>query len=298
MVKRTIYIGNPTYIRIHLKQLELIDPATQLVKGKMPIEDIAFLILDNYQITINTKVLFDLMENNVAVITTDDKHMPFAIMQPFAGHSEHSDKIKKQIAVSDPLKKQLWKQTILSKIQNQKNVLIKYDRDFKKMDNYLSLMQSGDITNMEGKAAKYYWMNLWDDFTRDRFGSEPNNMLNYGYSILRSIVARALVGSGLLTVLGIFHQNKYNPHCLADDIMEPYRPFVDMMVYEYIRMKGCTEIIRMEEKKYLLSIPTIDVVIKKKKRPLMIAVTDTTASLSACYEGKKRVIDYPIIEIK
>lgn len=272
------------------------DPKTKEKRGSIPIEDMALLLLDNHQVTISTQLITKLQGNNVAIITTDAHHLPLGMMLPIYGHSEYSERIKYQLQASEPLKKQLWKQTVEQKIKNQQSLLQLFEKPTKNMEVYINNVKSGDTTNMEGIAAQHYWKYLFDDFTRERFGGEPNNMLNFGYAILRSIVARALVSSGLLPVLGIFHKNKYNPFCLADDIMEPYRPFVDKMVYNYIAQNPLPTELNREVKAYLLQIATHDVVIGGKVRPLMVAVTTTTASLYKCYKGERRLIVYPEID--
>jgi len=296
MIKRTIYIGNPAYLKLFQNQLLIKDTKTNEKLGSVPVEDIALLLLDNHQITITSQLITKLQANNVAIITSDAHHMPFGLMLPFYGHSEYAKRVKYQIKASDPLKKQLWKQTVKQKIKNQKRLLQLLDKPINNMDIYFDNVKSGDTTNMEGIAAQYYWKNLFDNFTRERYGGEPNNMLNFGYAILRSIVARALVSSGLLPVLGIFHKNKYNPYCLADDIMEPYRPFVDKMVYNYMRQNGAPSKLDTDLKAYLLKIATQDVLINSKVRPLMIAVTTTTASLYKCLSGEAKLLIYPIID--
>lgn len=163
-------------------------------------------------------------------------------------------------------------------------------------------VKSGDTDNLEGRAAAYYWKTLFSGFdelqlfTRNRDGMPPNNLLNYGYAILRAVVARALVSSGMLPTFGIHHHNRYNAYCLADDIMEPYRPYVDELVFSLLRQYGCHELeLSRDIKAELLSIPTIDVVIGGKRSPLMIAVSQTTASLYRCFCGEIRRISYPEI---
>lgn len=295
MIKRTIYIGNPTYLKLKDKQLVVQDPSgTQ--KGTVPIEDMALLVLDHYQITLSTQLLNALQSNCVAVITCDSHHLPFGITLPLYGHTEHSERVKYQLEASEPLKKQLWKQTVVQKIKNQEALLNLHHRVSEPMTTYWAQTKSGDITNTEGKAAQHYWKYLFPDFQRHRFGDGPNNLLNFGYAILRSVVARALVSSGLLPVLGIFHKNKYNPYCLADDIMEPYRPFVDKMVMNYVTNYTGAEDLTKETKAYLLGIATQDVWIDGMQRPLMVAVTTTTASLYKCYTGELRSIKYPELD--
>lgn len=296
MIKRTIYIGNPSYLKINQNQLVVQDPKTKEVKGTIPIEDIALLMLDHYQITISNQLITKLQGNNVAIINCDAHHLPLGIMLPLYGHTEQSERVKYQIEASEPLKKQLWKQTVEQKIINQQALLKVIDKPFIQMDHYIQNIKSGDITNMEGKAAQFYWKNLFDDFTRKRYGNAPNNLLNFGYAVLRSIIARALVSSGLLPVLGIFHKNKYNPYCLADDIMEPYRPFVDKIVFNYTLLYGMTNELTKDIKTAILNIATQDVMIDNMQRPLLVAVSTTTASLFKCYTGELRQIKYPALD--
>ena len=156
-------------------------------------------------------------------------------------------------------------------------------------------VRSGDPDNIEARAAAYYWKNMYADlsgFTRDRNGIPPNNLLNYGYAILRAIVARALVISGLLPTLGIHHHNRYNAYCLADDIMEPYRPYVDELVFKIVKEMEYQELTK-DIKVKLLSIPTLEVRIGRNRSPLMVAVGQTTASLYKCFSGESRQIIYP-----
>ena len=159
-------------------------------------------------------------------------------------------------------------------------------------------VRSDDTANLEARAAAYYWRNVFPDnpqFVRDREGESPNNLLNYGYAILRAVVARSLVGTGLLPTLGIHHHNKYNAYCLADDIMEPYRPFVDLLVKRIIVTQPHIDELTTSIKRELLSIPTLDVRIDGHRSPLMVAVDTTTTSLLRCFTGEKKRIIYPFL---
>lgn len=294
MITRSIYIGNPAYLKLKDEQMEIQNPETKEVKGKVPIEDLGLLMLDHFQITISNQLLQKLMGNGVVVISCDAHHLPHGMMLPLYGHTEHSERVKYQIEASEPLKKQLWKQTVECKIENQRTVLQYFKRPYETINNYLNEVKSGDTTNMEGIAAQYYWKNLiGEGFLRDRFGDSPNQYLNFGYAVLRSIVARSIVETGLLPVLGIFHKNKYNPYCLADDVMEPYRPFVDKMVIEWLEQFPTTEGLTKEFKSFILQMATLDVKIDEQTRPLMVAVKITASSLYKCYNGEKRQISYP-----
>lgn len=311
MIKRTLYFGNPAYLSVKLAQLEIRlpevvknDTLSRVVKEncvkRVPIEDIGVVVLDHKQITITQGTLGALLENNVAVIMCDEQRMPSGLMLPLAGNTIQSERFRHQIDASLPLKKQLWQQTVQMKIYNQSHVLLNC-RGLKcgNMEAWTKQVKSGDSDNLEGRAAAFYWKNLFggiDRFNRDREGVPPNNLLNYGYAILRAVVARALVGSGLLPTLGIHHHNRYNAYCLADDIMEPYRPYVDRLVAEMVDNGEDITYLNTEIKSKLLSIPVIDVVINGHRSPLMIGVAATTASLYKCYSGELRKIAYPTME--
>ena len=298
MIKRTLYFGNPAYLKTKNEQLvvEILDTGeTKFV----PIEDIGIVILDHQQITITQAVMAKLLENNTALITCNQKHHPIGLQLCLDGHTLQSQKFKVQIAASVPLKKQLWQQTVAAKIQNQAALLSAERAESKYLVKLADTVKSADSTNNEAKAALYYWKHIFPDFlqfTRDPEGVPPNNLLNYGYAILRAIVARSLVASGLLPTLGIFHRNQYNAYCLADDIMEPFRPFADQVVCKIVRMNGKFLEMTPSMKTDLLSIPAMDVMIDGQKSPLMNAVQRTTASLAKCFEGSTRKILYPVLE--
>lgn len=308
MIKRTLYFGNPAYLRVRMSQLEVRLPEVEkndtlptdfkasAVK-QIPIEDIGVVVLDNKQITITQGALGALLDNNVAVITCDEHRMPSGLMLPLAGNTTQTERFRYQIDASMPLKKQLWQQTVQTKIFNQSAVLHTIHMlDCGNMEAWARLVKSGDADNIEARAAAYYWQNLFGDiegFRRDREGVPPNNLLNYGYAILRAVVARSLVASGLLPTFGIHHHNRYNAYCLADDIMEPYRPYVDKLVAEIVDSETDISVLTTGIKSRLLSIPILDVVINGRRSPLMVAVGTTTASLYKCYSGEIRKIVYP-----
>lgn len=297
MIKRTLYFSNPAYLKTANEQLLIEVPESEDVKT-VPIEDIGLLMLDHQQITITQALMAKLLANNTAVITCNDTHHPTGMMLNLDGHSLQSQKFQAQIEASVPLKKQLWQQTIIAKITNQAAVLEKQRADHKLLLHYAKEVKSGDSDNHEAKAAAHYWKHIFPrfiQFKRERHGLPPNNLLNYGYAILRAIVARSLTGSGLLPTLGIHHRNQYNAYCLADDIMEPYRPLVDQLICKIVRENGEYLDMTPSMKKALLEIPAMDVTIDGQKSPLMNAVQRTAASLVKCYEGNARKILYPVL---
>jgi len=307
MIKRTIFFSNPAYLNlrngqliVRLPEVEKNDTLTESFKKEavatIPVEDIGVVIIDHKQVTITQGLMSALIENNASVIVCNDTHHPTGLMLPLDMHNIQHERFKAQIEATIPLKKQLWQQTVEAKINNQAYMLEKAGCDPGRLTAFAKSVKSGDPDNIEGTAAHYYWSNLFKDhfgFSRDRNGVPPNNLLNYGYAILRAITARSLVGSGLLPTLGIHHSNKYNAYCLADDIMEPYRPFVDEIVYR-IASSGtdCAEL-TTELKKQLLAICTIDIYFDDEHSPLMVGMQRTTASLAQCFEGERRKIIYP-----
>lgn len=295
MIKRTLFFGNPAYLNTKQNQLHVSYPDDSIKSKTVAIEDIGVIVIENQQITITNGLLNKLTKNNVAIINCDEKHMPIGLMMPLDKHSEQNERFRYQIDASQPLKKNLWQQTVQAKIKNQASHLNEFGISIGNMLYWAKNVTSGDKKNHEARAAAYYWKYLFDDkdFRRFREGIAPNNFLNYGYAILRAVTARALIGSGLLPTLGIHHRNKYNAYCLADDIMEPYRPYVDMVVKHITDTEDKTDELNTEIKKHLLSIPALDVVIEGKKSPLLVAMSRTTNSLYECFAGYSRKILYP-----
>ena len=303
MIKRSLYFGNPAYLSLKLNQMVVriprMDdddlPEEEMVRT-LPIEDLGIIILDNGQITITHGLIEALLENNCALITCDSKRMPTGLMLPLAGNTIQNERFRSQIEASLPLRKQLWQQTIESKIRNQASVLkFQTGEEHKNMLKWSESVRSGDTDNMEARAAVYYWKTLFPDnphFVRNREDEGINSLLNYGYAILRAVVARALVGGGLMPTLGIHHHNRYNAYCLADDIMEPYRPYVDKLVAEMVD-EGAEQKVNETNKVKLLNIPVIEVNINGRRSPLMIAVSQTVSSLVKCFRGECRKLLYP-----
>lgn len=310
MIKRTIYFGNPAYLGrtnnqmvIRLPEVEKNQDLPLSFKKEavatIPVEDIGVVVIDHQQVTITQGLLAALVANNAAVIVCNETHHPEGLMLPLDVHHVQQERFKAQIESSVPLKKQLWQQTVEMKIRNQAYLLKSIGRDPERLFHMARNVKSGDPENVEGRAAYHYWGELFHrlpQFNRGRDGDPPNNLLNYGYAILRAVTARSLVGSGLLPTLGIHHSNKYNAFCLADDIMEPYRPYVDRIVYEIVCEGGDYTELNLELKKRLLSICTIDIFFEDERSPLMVGMQRTTASLARCFEGDRRKISYPELQ--
>jgi len=294
MVKRTIHFSNPAHLSTSKKQLVVELKDEKRTQHTLPIEDLGLIVLEHPQITFTMSLLDELLDNKVGVVTCNAKYMPNGLLLPLDGNTEQTERMHKQITASLPLKKQLWQQTIKAKIHNQLKVIEGLGGTAKRLETLRDKVNSGDTQNCEAQAASHYWGQLYGgDFVRSREKDTPNAQLNYGYAILRSVVARSLTASGMLPTFGIHHKNKYNAYCLADDIMEPYRPYVDWIVLHLNGIKENEEGLTREHKIELLKIPQLDIVINEFKRPLFHAVGLTTASLYKCFSGETRKIQYP-----
>jgi CRISPR-associated protein Cas1 len=338
LLKKTIIISNPSFLKKHDEQL-VIDQGEQ--KSSIPIEDIGLLLLDHWQVTITQGCISAILANDGIIISCDKSHHPDGIMLPVSGNAVHAETLRAQVECSVPFRKQLWQQTIKTKILNQAALLEQLSAPLSQsgrgvggegrtgvggeaLRHFAVKVRSGDPNNLEGRAAAYYWKNLFSadlKFKRERFGEPPNNLLNYGYALLRASVARGVVCAGLHPALGIHHRNRYNAFCLADDLMEPYRPFVDAVVRNIVmplvplapagREVGLpaegggegqfgnqkSEIENLELtpdlKKQLLVVLGNDVLMEGERKPLQLAVGKTCASLAQCLRKEANKILYP-----
>jgi CRISP-associated protein Cas1 len=297
MIKRTLYFGSPLRLKLNNSQL-VVDYADEQQESKsIPVEDIGMVVIDHQQVGITHGIINALIDNNAAILWCDNRHLPNGLVLPMAGNDTFTKKMRTQLEASEPLKKQLWKQTIQQKILNQAAILKWMGKHYEPVRKLAANVGSGDMENIEGRASYLYWQTLFEDdedFKRHRYGPPPNQLFNYGYAILRAVVARSLVASGCFLAMGIHHRNQYNAFCLADDIMEPYRPYVDRVVMQMLRdaKEPITEDITKEQKQALLQIPTIDIVIDGERSPLMVGMQRTTASVMKCFEGEARKILY------
>jgi CRISPR-associated protein Cas1 len=294
MFFRTLYFGNPARLRMTDEQLSIERDAMELVT--IPIEDIGILILDHPQITLSHALMQALLENNVVMVSCDFKHHPAGLLVPMEGHTLQSERMQAQIEASQPLKKRLWQHTVRSKILNQSILLSNMGVTIENMHYWMQSVKSGDSENHEARAAAYYWGNIFPekpDFRRERFGAPPNSLLNYGYAIIRACMARALVASGLHPTIGIFHKNKYNAYCLADDIMEPFRPFCDWVVLKITKEHGLDTELNPSVKRTLLSLLQVDSSFDGNMSPLMMAIQRSASTLAKSYANSEMLLEYP-----
>lgn len=295
MLKRALFFSTPFCLSLRNGQMIVHTKEAPDMQRSVPIEDIGVVVLEHQQTSVTLPLLNALSDNNVAVILCGDNRMPNAMLMNLDSNKTQGEHYREQIEASEPLKKGLWRQIVEAKIRNQAALLHKLGRDGDKLKPYYMNVKSGDADNREGSAARIYWSELFGrQFVRAREGIAPNNLLNYGYTILRAAVARSLMGSGLLPAFGIFHRNRYNAFPLADDVMEPYRPFVDESVHS-LYAAGKTQLTQ-EVKGELLRILFADTRFDKVVRPLDVGLTFTSASLAKCFAGDRKKILYPLLE--
>lgn len=292
MIKQTLFFTTPVSLSLKYNQIEIRCKDVEEVITR-PIEDVGVIIVENQMVHFTIPLLNALADNNVAVIFCNAQCMPNTMLMPLESNAVQQEVYRFQIEASLPTKKRIWKEIIEYKIRNQAALLDMLGRDGKVLKPYYMNVLSGDSDNREGLAAKIYWQQMYGrPFNRDRNGEAPNSLLNYGYAILRAAVARALLGSGLFPAFGLFHRNRYNAFPLADDVMEPYRPFVDYAVYRIFECspEACLD---KKAKELLVRVLFADVKMKEQTRPLQLALSMTTASLVRALKDKKESIIYP-----
>jgi CRISPR-associated protein Cas1 len=295
MIKRIVEVANPSYLHLKHKQL-LIDQDHETV-AQIPIEDIGALILEHSAISLTQPLIIECQKNNVAIIFCDEKHLPYSTILPIAeGNNLHNKILKQQINISEPTRKNLWKQIIAQKINNQANTLQQFNKPFTRLTKLASEVKSGDSANCEGLAAQYYWKALFGKgFTRDQNADGINAVLNYGYSIIRAMIARSIVTAGLHPTIGLFHHNQYNALCLADDLMEPLRPWVDCIAYKLYQQDKNIKISK-EIKIPFLSLVSQNVKLNKKQMPMMVSMHYLMADLKRNFTKDTLKLTYPSLQ--
>jgi CRISPR-associated protein Cas1 len=296
MLKRVVDISSQSYIHIRNQQL-IIDQNGEVV-GSVPIEDLGILILQHPAITLSLALITACQNNNVIIVFCDEKHLPSSTLLPlFKGHSLHSKILSNQISIKLTLKKRLWKEIVSLKIYEQYRMLMHLGAASERLKRMSRKVKSGDPENIEAQAAKLYWIELLGkEFRRNVDGIGANSLLNYGYSILRALFARAIVAGGLHPTLGLHHHNQYNGLCLADDLMEPLRPWVDLCVVNLLN-DDVSEINSVSKTK-LLNLLSSDVEYEDKTMPLMVACQYFIARLKRIYEGENLKVIYPVYSLK
>lgn len=297
MIKRTIDISEPAYLHLKHQQL-LIDKQGETI-AQIPIEDLGIVILQNPAIVITQAVIIACQKNNVVMVFCDERHLPYSVLLPISeGNNLHNKILQQQLLLTLPTKKRLWQQIVKQKIKGQVNTLKALGKAFAPLERLSENVKAGDPENLEAQAAQLYWKLLFgNEFRRNVELDGINSLLNYGYSIMRAMVARAIVSSGLHPTIGLNHHNQYNSLCLADDLIEPFRPWVDFKVYQILKRNPELQVTK-ETKVPLLNLLSETVIWEHQEMPLMVACHYLMAQLKRAYEDSSVVLIYPKIVIQ
>jgi CRISPR-associated protein Cas1 len=294
MIKRIVEISNPAYLHLRNRQMVIDHEGVEI--GSVPVEDLGVLILDHPAISHTQGLLSACFENNVIVLVCDRRHLPCAILLPLDGHTLHSKTLGQQIAASEATCKRLWQRVVQAKIREQAKVLQSATGNDNPLRAYAAKVKSGDPENIEAQAARIYWQRMFGpEFRRNPVTPGINAMLNYGYAVIRGAVARAVVSAGLHPALGVHHRNQYNSFSLADDLMEPLRPLVDIKVYEVSELLPITSELTPQIKRALLEILSWNCTIGERKFPLMVALHQYAASVRKVLAGEQKDVEIPVL---
>lgn len=284
MAWRGLHISKPSRLFLNHNQMVVGQDGTEL---RFAIEDIAWIILDTPQVSLTSALMSACMDADIAVIMTDEKHLPCGMGLPFHRHFRQGNIAEIQTMAGVPLKKRLWQTIIQSKICNQATVLdLAGQEGSQPLREMAKLVKSGDPDNVEARAAREYWSCLWDNFRRKDDADHRNMLLNYGYAVVRASVARALVASGLLPAIGIHHACGVNAFNLADDLIEPFRPFVDFFTWQKNRNAVSQDInLSLEDRQEMAGILLTEVRIDNGNQTLLAATETSAASLVRAMES-------------
>ena len=295
MLKRSLVFMHPAALSLRNGQMVIIRKEISDDNLTVAIEDIGLVMINHAMVSLTIPLLNALTEQNVAVIFCNEKGMPASMLYNLQGNTTQGETLRNQLEAGEVLKKTLWKQIIEAKIKNQAALLNKMGKEGSILKPLYTNVKSGDSDNREGIAARLYWTALFgSDFIRDRNIPGINSLLNYGYSVLRAAVTRALVSAGLLPALGIFHHHRSNAFPLSDDLMEPFRPFVDEIVFE-LTTQDETEL-STATKSRLIRVLYVDTYFSKVTRPLSVGLSMTMASLAKCYAKEQKKLVVPLLK--
>lgn len=294
MSKRIVEVSQRAHLRLHNRQLVVEREGRE--PSQVPIEDLGLLLLDSHSITHTQQLLSACWQNNVAVVLCDEKHLPGAMLLPLEGHTLQSRIIAQQIEITEPTRKRLWQSIIQAKIREQARVLESSHKNSAPLPAFVTKVRSGDPENIEAQAARIYWQRLFgESFRRNRASDGINSLLNYGYAILRASVARAIVGAGMHPSVGLHHHNQYDSFCLADDLMEPLRPVVDLRVFEIAGASLDTPELDWPNKQALLEVLNWNCDIGNQHLPLLAALHQYAASLRKVFAGETKILAIPVL---
>lgn len=294
MIKRIVEISQArTHLSIKYSQLIIKEGGEQV--ASIPCEDIGVLLVDHRGTSYTHSVFTELLRCGAAVVLCSGNHHPAGILLPIESNTLQTERFRIQIEAKEPVKKRLWKQIVRAKIKHQAKLVGRDSDIYRSLMTLRDRVRSGDPDNIEAQASRKFWPAYLQDekFRRNINGQPPNNMLNYGYMVMRAAVARALCSAGLLPSLGIHHRNRYNAFCLADDMLEPFRGFVESKVRDICESEGVTDELDQPIKARLLEVLYEPVVISGFKGPLMVGLHRTMASLQRCFAGEQKELDLP-----
>lgn len=304
MIKKIIEISQAkTHLAIRYNQLIIKQDGKE--NSSIPCEDIGVLVVDHSGVTYTHSVFTELLRCGAAIVLCGGNHQPNGMLLPLESNTLQAERFAQQIKAKEPVKKKLWQQIVRAKIKHQAKIVGRDSDVYRTLMALREQVRSGDPDNIEAQASRKFWpvfiTNITDPstalggttFHRGRDGPPPNNLLNYGYMVMRAAVARALCSAGLLPCLGIHHHNRYNAFCLADDVMEPFRGFVEAKVKEIVQSGEDCEELTQTIKAILLEVLYEEVEIAGFKGPLMVGLHRTAASLQRCFAGEQKEMELP-----
>lgn len=295
MLKKTVEFATPG-TRLSVAHRQLVVERPDMGKATLPIEDIGVVIVDDARASYTQAVFIELLAAGATVMVTGRDHLPAGLMLPLDAHHVQTERHRSQIAASEPVRKRIWQALVAAKIRQQGLILDHFTRDHAGLIPMAKRVKSGDPDNLEAQAAQKYWPRLFGkDFRRDRGAEGINAALNYGYAVVRAAVARSVVAAGLIPSLGVFHKNRGNPFCLADDLFEPYRPYVDWRVKKLVLDLGGAQpdLDDRPTRAALLSLFNETVVVDGRRWPLLLAIQTSAASLARALTGGERTLALP-----
>jgi CRISPR-associated protein Cas1 len=282
-----------TNTKIHIKNQQVVIGNEGDIK--IPLEDINCILVENQSVLLSSYFLQKVADNGIALYVCDEKHLPNAVLLPIVRHSRHFKVLKYQMSASKPLQKRIWQQIVIQKIKNQA-ICLEFNGCDKASDELIKMskeVQSGDRLHVEAKAAAFYFKSLWgNDFTREDTHI-INSALNYAYAIIRGLIARSVVCYGLEPSLGVFHCSELNSYNLCDDLIEPFRPLVDLYISKHYDISDIFDELSPEDKRNLFGIVNLDMNVKGEKHIISNCIDMLVASYSSVLQGKRTELDLP-----
>ena len=295
MIRKTIEIGTPGS-RLTVANRQLVIERPDMPMATLPLEDLGVVIVDDRRAVYTQSVLIELMAVGATLIVTGPDHLPAGMMLPLDAHHVQTERHRAQIEAAEPVRKRIWQALVMAKIRQQATMLVHFTGQTGGLDAMAHRVRSGDPDNLEAQAAQRYWPRLFGkDFRRDRDADGINAVLNYGYAVIRAAIARSIVASGLIPSLGVFHKNRSNAFCLADDLFEPYRPFVDWRVKK-LHQAASGDQLRVADKPTraaLLALFNEGVAVKGRRLPMLGAIEASATSLARALTGGDKTLALP-----